>query len=530
MKQTDAPSVDVCLLLEGTYPYVSGGVSTWVHQILTAMPQVKFGIFYIGAEKAKDTGFKYKIPGNVVVMEEMYLFDHVPVARRRVIPASWSAIYALLRELFEQPPCGDTRELELLAPLVDHLLQHREVPFEDFYHSPQTWSVLQEVYERYAPEESFLHFFWTARYLVEPLWKLMHALPRVPRARVYHTACTGYAGFLGALVARREARPLLLSEHGIYLRERIQDIWRSRWIRDSLSLHPSLTDSLGTLRQAWMRTFEVLGRWCYHESTHVVSLFHRNALIQQHFGAESSRIRVVPNGIAVEACEPLYQQRLERRKTNPASRVVGFLGRIVPVKDVKTLLRAASRVCDALPDTQFLLAGPLEEDPDYAHECTELAAQLGLKDRVHFLGLRRRDEVLPLMDVMVLASVSEGLPFVMLEAMACGVPIVSTDVGACRELLEGQPSEQPRLGACGLITEIGDSDQIAQGLIALLMSHEIQNRLGAIGRERVCRNYHESQTLGAYWEMYRQLAFAERATLTTLPQASEASAMNLQPL
>jgi glycosyltransferase involved in cell wall biosynthesis len=84
--------------------------------------------------------------------------------------------------------------------------------------------------------------------------------------------------------------------------------------------------------------------------------------------------------------------------------------------------------------------------------------------------------------------------------------------------------------ACGLITEIGDSDQIAQGLIALLMSHEIQNRLGAIGRERVCRNYHENQTLGAYWEMYRQLAFAERATLTTLPQASEASAMNLQPL
>jgi glycosyltransferase involved in cell wall biosynthesis len=276
-----------------------------------------------------------------------------------------------------------------------------------------------------------------------------------------------------------------------------------------------------------MRTFEILGRWCYHQSTHIVSLFNRNAVIQQHFGADPSRIMVVPNGIAVEACVPLYQQRLERRKTNPASRVVGFLGRIVPIKDVKTLLRAASRVCEALPDTQFLLAGPLEEDPDYARECTELAEQFGLKDQVHFLGLRQRDEVLPLMDVMVLTSVSEGLPFVMLEAMACGIPIVSTDVGACRELLEGQPSEAPRLGVCGFVTEVGDSDQIAQGLIAFLMSHEIQDRLAAIGRERVYRHYHESRTLGAYWEMYRRLAHAEPIPL---PEAVRPVIMNPLPV
>ncbi|RBP47511.1 glycosyltransferase involved in cell wall biosynthesis [Roseimicrobium gellanilyticum] len=530
MKQTDAPAVDICLLLEGTYPYVSGGVSTWVHQIITAMPQVTFGIFYIGSEKGEDTSYKYEIPENVLVLEELYLFERTPTVKKRAVPASWNAIYALLRNLFELAPRGDAQELSLMGPLADHLLRHPGIAFEDFYHAPQTWSVLQEVYERYAPEESFLHFFWTARYLIEPLWKLMHALPRIPQAKVYHTACTGYAGFLGALVAQQQGRPLILSEHGIYLRERIQDIWRSRWIQDSLTLHPSLTDSIGTLRQAWMRTFDVLGRWCYHQSAHVISLFNRNAAIQHHFGADLSRIRVIPNGIAVEACEPLYQQRLERRKANATSRVVGFLGRIVPIKDVKTLLRAARRVCDALPDTQFLLAGPLEEAPDYARECTQLATQLGLKDQVHFLGLRQRDEVLPLMDVMALTSVSEGLPFVMLEAMACGIPIVSTDVGACRELLEGQPAEQPRLSACGLVTEVGDSDQMAQALIALLVSHEIQDRLGLIGRERVYRSYHESRTLGAYWEMYRNLAHAEATAPASTPKEARPSPMTALPV
>ena len=524
MRSEDTPPADICLLLEGTYPYVSGGVSTWVHQIITAMPQMKFAIFYIGGQKEAGATYKYELPANVTALEELYLFDAAPSKSRRGVPSSWGPFYESLRNLFVHAPHGEAQELHGLDPLIDHITRHPQLSFDDFYHAPQTWAVLQEVYERYAPDESFLHFFWTARYLVEPLWKLMHALPRVPRARVYHTACTGYAGFLGTLASRRHGAPLLLSEHGIYLRERIQDIWRSSWIPDAPVLRPSMDEPLGCLRQGWARFFDVLARWCYHSSSQVVSLFNRNAFIQHHFGAEASKIVVVPNGIAVEACEPIYQQRRERRQSNPDSRVVGFLGRIVPIKDIKTLLRAARRVCDSLPDVQFLLAGPLDEDPEYARECVALTAQLGLGAQVHFLGLRQRDEILPLMDVMVLSSVSEGLPFVMLEAMACGVPIVSTDVGACRELVEGQPAESPPLGACGVVAAIGDSDQIARALVTLMNNKDLQDRMATAGRERVYRSYHESRTLGTYWEIYRQLA---SPAPVALPEAAISPVMNM---
>ena len=75
MKKQEA---DVCLVLEGTYPYVSGGVSTWVHQIITALPELKFSLLYIGAEDTGDLEEKYEVPSNVVDTESIFLFDELP--------------------------------------------------------------------------------------------------------------------------------------------------------------------------------------------------------------------------------------------------------------------------------------------------------------------------------------------------------------------------------------------------------------------------------------------------------------------
>lgn len=522
MARNPSSVADVCLLLEGTYPYVSGGVSTWVHQLLTAYPEWKFAIFYIGGQKDPDAKLKYTVPSNVVSIEEVYLFDPKDQrsgGRRGDIPASWSGFYTSLRKLFVHTPSGMPGELDMIIPLMEQIMAQKGVTFDEFYNAPQTWGVLRELYERYAAEDSFLHFFWTCRYLIEPLWKLARALPRVPRAKVYHTACTGYAGFLGAVISHQTGAPLLLSEHGIYLKERIQDIYRSPWIAEFPKLRPALTEPLGSLRRLWIGFFDVLARICYGESAHLVSLFGRNAKVQQHFGAEAEKISIIANGLAVESCDVLLQQRAQRQAANPESRTVGFLGRVVSIKDVKTLLRAARLVCDSLPDTQFLIAGPTEEEPEYYRECIDLTEQLQLDANVQFLGLRKRDDVLPLMDVMVLTSVSEGLPFVLLEAMACGVPIVSTDVGACRELIEGRQGENPSLGACGIVTEIGATDQLARALVYVLSNPAQQQQMSRSGRERVHRHYHERDTLGDYRKIYQDLmasAPASRAHTSTL--------------
>jgi polysaccharide biosynthesis protein PelF len=508
MKSARASEVpaDICLILEGTYPYVSGGVSTWVHQLITAFPQWNFAIFYLGGTKDPAARMKYELPANVTHLQELYLFDNRASAKSSLwaMPASWSAFYEELPKLFNQPLTGDDSDLKWLSSLLKTVRHETGVTFEGFYSSPQTWRFLQEAHQQLAPDESFLNFYWTVRYLMEPLWKLARALDSVPAAKLYHCACTGYAGLLGALLKHEHGIPLLVSEHGIYLRERIQDICRSRWIPEALRLRPGLAEPLSIHRRLWTEFFAVQGRFCYHAANHIVSLFERNAEVQRHFGAPAQKITIIPNGIATESCESLRQARAKRRVEAKAP-VVGFLGRVVSIKDVKTLLQAARLVCDVLPKTKFVIAGPMDEEPEYAEDCREVTRQLRLQEQVEYLGLKPRDEVLPLMDVMILSSVSEGLPFVILEAMACGIPVVSTDVGACRELVEGRCDESPAIGPCGFIAEIGHAGQLAQGLLRLLQDPALMQQMSHSGWLRVQQHYHEVRTLLDYESLYRTL-------------------------
>ena len=95
---------DVCLVLEGTYPYVSGGVSTWVHQIVTQLSDLKFAIIYIGAEKALTGKPKYEVPDNVISLSEIHLFDPLPSAEKdpaRLTPAASRRIYRALTDLID---------------------------------------------------------------------------------------------------------------------------------------------------------------------------------------------------------------------------------------------------------------------------------------------------------------------------------------------------------------------------------------------------------------------------------------------
>ena len=518
---------DICLILEGTYPYVSGGVSTWVHQLINAFPEWTFEICYLGGKRDPEAQYKYTIPPNVIGISEIYLFDTAParvLSARRTVPAVWKPFYAALRKLFVHLPDGSRSDWDQLVLLLDQIAEQNSVPFDTFWHDEQTWKVLTELYERYAADESFLHFFWSTRYLVEPLWKLAQALPTIPKARLYHTACTGYAGIASALMASKTGKPLLVSEHGIYLRERIQDIYRSTWIPEFMPLHAGLSEPLGTFRRLWISFFDLLGRFCYQASSQMVSLFGLNARLQEHFGADSEKITIIPNGIGIEFCNAWHEQRAARRSQIPDSKVVGFLGRVVPIKDVKTLLRAARLVCDTLPDARFWIVGPTDEDADYYQACVTLTTELGLTGQVEFLGLRRRDDMLPQFDIMVLTSISEGLPFVAIEAMASGIPLVSTDVGACPELVHGLPTEQPTLGPAGLIAEVGNAQQIARALVQILTQKELAAQMSSAGRRRAQAYYDEKTTLAAYRELYSRmmsvptkLPSSKSSNTTTMP-------------
>lgn len=495
---------DVCLVLEGTYPYVSGGVSTWVDQIVNALPDLRFSIAYFGSEESLGLEEKYVVPENVRSVDTTFLFDELPKQDR--LPSKRpveqrSGVYNALEKLLESIDQPSERE-HFLALIEQVLHSGRSMACANMWRDREAWELLQRAYSRDMSRESFLRFFWSVRFMIQPAWRAMRAAMDFPKAKVYHSLCTGYAGMAAAIAAHQNGGRYLLSEHGIYVRERMAEIQRAKWLPELPSRHPAVFEDLSAFRRLWLEFFKLLGRISYDGADEITSLFGRNADFQIAFGADPEKIEIVPNGIRPETFDALAETRKQLIKKHPKRKNIGFLGRIVRIKDVKTLLRSARLVVDEVPDAKFLLAGPKEEEPGYAAACEELTRSLGLTDNVEFLGPTQRDHLLLQIDVMLLTSISEGQPFVVIESFGAGVPVVSTDVGSCGELIDGKEGESPALGPAGLLTPVGDARAIARSVTALLKDRERATQMGEVGRKRVKAYYDEADMVSRYEELY----------------------------
>ena len=132
-----------------------------------------------------------------------------------------------------------------------------------------------------------------------------------------------------------------------------------------------------------------------------------------------------------------------------------------------------------------------------------MVEMLGLQDCVEFTGRVDVLQAYPKMDVVVLTSVSEAQPLVILEANTCGVPSVATDVGACSELLNGRTPDDIALGPGGLVTPIADPQATAEAILKILSEPGLIEQMGKSGAERVKRYYSEQDLNFAYLELYR---------------------------
>jgi len=502
------PVADVTLFLEGTYPYVLGGVSSWVQQIITGLPELKFSLLYIGAKQDPKAKQHYKLPDNVISLKEVYLHTELSrrEQRRRRIPAELRiALYDLLAKFYLART--DTERMACFWAALDGLQEvEKRFRFGNLLRDREAWEILVEGYEEFCPDESFIDFFWAARFLHLPLWNLWKARDLVPPARVYHSVSAGYAGFLGAVTARRRHAPFFLTEHGIYTKERIAEISQADWIYEPDRFQINYSEGLGKLKQMWINLFMFLGKVAYDQATNIITLYSGNAATEIEFGADERKITIIPNGIEPTRFDAIYQQHMTRWQASPEKKYVGFIGRVVPIKDVKTLLRAARIVCERMPEVEFLIAGPYAEDPTYFDECSKIVKLLHIEEKVHFLGMRKIMGVLPRMDVLVLTSISEGLPLVVLEGMAAGKPNVCSDVGACRELMFGRTPPDKALGRAGRLTKIMSPAETAHALIGILSNPETCVKMGVAGRKRAEQFYSMTAMLGAYRDLYHQLA------------------------
>ncbi len=494
---------DVCLVVEGSYPYVVGGVSTWCHNLIRELPDLKFSVLHIGVSKHTFNPMCYRLPDNVVGFQEVYLLDPVILRHRKLVDkrAAFNELRLFVQELEEGRADSFERLYELF---LDE--ERRKLTPHDVLFSHEFFDILVDLYERHCPKLSFVHYFWTCRFILMPIFQAFYG--RIPEAQIYHASCTGYAGLMSAIGKLRNDAAMILTEHGIYTNERLIEISDAEYIHNEREVDLVPDDQLGILQTVWLKAFDLLGRIAYRYADRITTLYEGNRQMQIAGGAPPEKCEIIANGIDITPYLSMSPVPLSKK----GDRIeVALVGRVAPIKDVKTYLRAARIVCSTRDDVIFKVYGPMDEDPEYAEECYELRSMLGLERQVEFTGSVRMRDRYPYVDIMVLTSLSEGQPFVVLEAMAAGIPIVSTNVGACPDLLLGTHQEDQTRGEAGRLTNIGSPDETAAAILQLCQSPELRTRMGQIGRARVQALYQRRTMLDRYRRLYEEFLIRPRA-------------------
>ncbi len=231
----------------------------------------------------------------------------------------------------------------------------------------------------------------------------------------------------------------------------------------------------------------------------VVYVSHESRAQHEALGYDRARAVVIPNGIDTEHFAPSREHRLALRcelGLPPETLLLGLMGRFHPQKNHAGFLRAAERVLAEHPGAGIVLAGHGMEPGNAALAALMRGNRHALGDRVRLLGERRdMERITAGLDIAVSASAyGEALSLALCEAMACGVPCVTTDVGDHRRLVEGT----------GVVVAPGDPDALAEGCRSLLLlGREERRALGARARERILRHYALPETARRYEELYQ---------------------------
>ena len=484
---------DVCLVLEGTYPYVRGGVSAWVHDIVTSMPDIKFSLVSIMPSPRDTREELYELPGNVQSLINVYLHDFrfkTKFSTKRV---------PLLFDYYDLFFKGaEDFSMENVETLLMKLLKERDnIDLNYAFGSRRFWKAVKKMYEEGDPSISFLDFFWNYRFSYLALVQLLKA--NIPPAQLYHTISTGYAGVMATLAKIKFNSNMMVTEHGIYTKERRIEIAQAAWLYEKEVEFIKATTELGFFKDWWMRYFEFMSKLTYAYSDKITTLYEGNRKSQIADGAEARKISIIPNGVDAGAFCKIADGRKRRKR-----RTLAFVGRIVPIKDVKTLIRACKIIVEQLPDVQILLIGPQEEETEYFQECSILIKTMGLEKHIVFTGHVDMKAYYPTIDVVLLTSISEAQPLVILEAGSCGIPTVATDVGSCRELLEGITPADRALGPSGIVVPFHSSEQTANAAIKLLTDDDTYYTMSKSAVERVKTHYAKKNMLVSYRNLYEQ--------------------------
>jgi glycosyltransferase involved in cell wall biosynthesis len=499
----------VALVGEGTYPHQFGGVSVWCDQLVRGLPQYDFTLIPLVA--TGNEPMRWELPGNVKSVVTIPLWGRPPAVplRARLSPG---------------------RADSMLGELVDVLLtppDQAQDRFSDVMHELFTFAQTKNLRAALVSETAvkLLSGGWRQRWpdilpesaaadltdglaagagdhvnglpglgeqgglsrmvpsvgdAVTAMQLLEHALrpfshPPV-QADVVHTVTNGL-GALPAFAAKwRYGLPMIVTEHGVYMREQYLHLRR-----------PEFGWPVKDLYLRFLRRLCTLG---YHEADIITPGNIYNKRWEAELGADEARVRTVYNGVD-PAVFPVVD-------SEPEVPTISWAGRIDPFKDLITLLRAFSLVLREIPEARLRIFGsPPQGGEAYLEHCRAEAYDLGISKQATFEGrVPQIRDAYAAGHVVVLCSITEGFPYTLIEAMACGRPCVATNVGGVTEALGDD---------AGLVVPPRSPAALADACLKLLRDDGMRRKMGAAARARAIEHFTVDRAISAFDEMYTKL-------------------------
>ena len=481
-----------CILLatEGTYPFAKGGVSTWCHVLTQQLSEIDFKLLAITANPYQE--IRYELSPNVLEVFKIPLwgmddpveyswrspFSLALNSKQKVSHELIKAKFLPLWESFVRIVLFTEAEPESLGKLILSLHEYFLVyDYHKTMNSLGVWSTFKHLAWDYCQQESLTDVSLTE--LTEAMRLLYRFLITihipVPKTDLTHSSAAAFCGLPCVIAKIQRGTPYLLTEHGINIREQYLNLNKSI---PSLFVRKFLYCLMGAVVKVNFHYADLISPVCEF-----------NARWERWWGVPPEKIKVIYNGADPQKFHPTPPVKKERPQ-------VMNMGLIFPLKGQLDLIKASIIVREKIPNVEFIFYGKAS-DENYFAQCQALVKEHNLENTINFAGFTSEPwRVYSEADVVAMASISEGFPFAIIEAMLSGATIVSTDVGGVREAIADT----------GLLVRASRPEQMAEAILKLLLMNESErSQYGKKALERSLKLFTQETFLAEHREIYDKL-------------------------
>jgi glycosyltransferase involved in cell wall biosynthesis len=482
--------IKITLTGEGTYPYVTGGVSTWADLLVKELGNIDFTIMPILMHPYVKS--KFELPNNVVKVVKIPLWG-TEEPTEYVKESDFSLIYQsklrTLQEINEQK-----KLISIINILIDFIYGIEKdydklgdviLDFHNFFHTYDYHESFRsiEVWEAYKKKMSQIFELEeedlpSVHDMIEGLRLLYRffitLLAPVEESDIYHSSAAAFCGLPCVIAKKKYGSKFLLTEHGIYVRE--QYLYTSR-----IGMPPRTKEFL-------LGMISMIVKLNYHFADVISPVCDYNKRWELAWNANPNKLYTIYNGVDTFIFKKMLKKFTGRQ-------TVVMVARIDPLKDIESYIRTCEIVRQKIPNILFKLYGPTV-DKKYYEKCYKLYEELELQENFEFSGLTNSPaQAYNEGDVVMLTSISEAFPFVVIEAMACEKVVVSSDVGGTKEVLEGY----------GYVVRQKDIDGFADAVLKVLQNPQESHKMEILARQKVLKGFTIEDMIHNYQQLYKSL-------------------------